>query len=329
MFSLFERRALPALGAILALGGCGVPQGIVGTAGSLPPAAFDRHAHGGSWMSPEAKNQRLLYVSDSQANDVYVYTYPKGALVGTLTGFNEPWGLCSDRAGDVFIADVWNYRLVEYAHGGTSPIATFSDNDGHPTNCAIDPSTGNLAVTFYFLNRPGRKSEIAVYVGAKGTPRHYKGSKIGQGLWACTYDEHGNLFVDGTYGRTSVIVGIAELRKGHRKLIDISLGTWVQYLSGIQWADGYLAIADQSQGSHEATIYRLSLQGRKTVLAGTTELDGTQGVEQFWVEGDRVAAPGWDTAAVRLYHYPTGGAAKKTIGGLQHPFGVTVSKAPN
>ena len=326
MCSAFERRIFSILVAV-GLSGCGAPQSVAGTAAFVPQASAAHARAAASWMLPEAKQQRLLYVSDPGTNDVYVYTYPKGTLVGTLTGFNEPWGLCSDRAGNVFIADVWNYRLIEYAHGGTTPVATLNDDDGHPTNCAIDPSTGNLAATFYFLSGSHRKSEVAIYASAEGTPRHYRGSKIGDGLWACTYDEKGNLFVDGIYGRTSTVVGLAELRKGHHSLTNLSLGTWVQYLSGIQWADGYLAIADQSQGSHEATIYRLSLHGRKTAVAGTTEIDGTQGVEQFWVEGDRVTAPGWDTAAIRLYHYPRGGSATRTIGGLHTPFGVTVSEA--
>ena len=280
MCSAFERRIFSILVAV-GLSGCGALPS-VGGAPAFVPQASAAHAKGAaSWMLPDAKRQKLLYVSDPGTNDVYVYAYPKGTLVGTLTGFDELWGLCSDRAGNVFIADVWNYRLIEYAHGGATPVATLNDDGGHPTNCAIDPSTGNLAATFYFLSGSHRKSEVAIYAGAKSSLVRL-GSKIGDGLWACTYDEKGNLFVDGIYGRTSTVVGLAELRKGHHGLTNLSLGTWVQYLSGIQWADGYLAIADQSQGSHEATIYRLSLHGRKTAVAGTTEIDGTQGVEQFW-----------------------------------------------
>jgi hypothetical protein len=330
MFSLFERRALPALGAVLALGGCGVPQSIVGTAGSLPPVAHDRHTRGGSWMSPEAKRQRLLYVSDSKANAVYVFTYPKGTPAGTLTGFDEPWGMCSDRSGDVFVADVWNFRLVEYAHGGTTPIATLTDDDGHPTNCSVDPSTGNLAVVYYFLNDPSRSTEIGVYANARGTPQRYTGSKLADGMWACTYDDRGNLFVNGTYGYISTNVGLAELPRGHGKLIDIALGTHIAYLSGVQWTGKYLAMAEQSGSrGYPATIYQLSVSGTNAAQVGATELYHTQGVEQFWVEGDKVTAPSEDNAGVRFYPYPAGGQPTKTLGGFVAPFGVTVSKASN
>src|SRR5580692_2579193 len=54
--------------------------------------------HGKSWMSPSAKKSALLYVSDAGSGDVYVYSYPKGKLTGTLTGFNFPEGECADKA---------------------------------------------------------------------------------------------------------------------------------------------------------------------------------------------------------------------------------------
>jgi hypothetical protein len=56
-------------------------------------------------MAPEAKRNELLYVSDYsspyRSNDVLVYSYPQGKLVGKLTGFTEPAGECVDSAGNV------------------------------------------------------------------------------------------------------------------------------------------------------------------------------------------------------------------------------------
>ena len=37
-------------------------------------------------------------------------------------------------------------QMVEYAHGGTSSIATLGDPSEYPEGCAVDPATGNLAV---------------------------------------------------------------------------------------------------------------------------------------------------------------------------------------
>lgn len=50
-------------------------------------------------MSRDAQSQNLLYVSIQGFNDVYVYSYLSSAieLVGKLTGFSDPSGLCVDK----------------------------------------------------------------------------------------------------------------------------------------------------------------------------------------------------------------------------------------
>ena len=71
--------------------------------------------------APNAKGQALLYISDLGANAVDVYTYPQGDSVTSLTGFGSVAGLCSDKAGDVFVVDEAGPVDV-YPHGGTTPI---------------------------------------------------------------------------------------------------------------------------------------------------------------------------------------------------------------
>ena len=89
--------------------------------------------HGRSWMAPQAKRDSLLYITDVGTNAVYAYSYPKGTLLGTLTGFDAPFGECVDNKGDVFIANIEASNILEYAHGGTSPIATLSDPATSPS----------------------------------------------------------------------------------------------------------------------------------------------------------------------------------------------------
>ena len=100
-----------------------------------------------SWMAPDAKRTTsLLYVADQGANDVNVYSYPRGTLKGTLTGFQTPSGVCSNKAGDVFILNGNGTTVEVYKHGGSSPIRTL-DLPGYPElNCSVDPTTGNLAL---------------------------------------------------------------------------------------------------------------------------------------------------------------------------------------
>jgi hypothetical protein len=84
-----------------------------------------------SWMKPAAKGGALLYVTDA-TYDVYAYSWPKVQPVGTLTGFNGPSGACTDKHGDLFVVNTYASQVIEYAHGGTTPIATVSVDGQYP-----------------------------------------------------------------------------------------------------------------------------------------------------------------------------------------------------
>ena len=149
-----------------------------------------------SWMAPDAKKSKsLLYVADQGANDVEVYSYPDGKLKGTLTGFQTPSGVCSNKAGDVFILNGNGTTVEVYKHGGSSPVRTL-DLPGYPElNCSVDPTTGNLALGV-LGNTCG--DCFVVFAGGSGTATVYTPS--GQtGLPGCGYDNSGNLFCD-AYG---------------------------------------------------------------------------------------------------------------------------------
>lgn len=85
---------------IAILGGCGGVENA--SYGALTtPRQTSRHA---SWIKPGSSSGTLIYVS-SRSGSVYEYSYPDGTLVGTLTGFDVPMGLCSDADGNVWITD--------------------------------------------------------------------------------------------------------------------------------------------------------------------------------------------------------------------------------
>ncbi|HEX3368722.1 MAG TPA: hypothetical protein VHS56_04025, partial [Candidatus Cybelea sp.] len=80
-----------------------------------------------SYMQPDAgKKAALLYVGDWATNDVDVYDYANGKQVGTLTGFSEPYGQCVDAKGDIYITNFGAGNAVEYAHGGSTVLNTYS-----------------------------------------------------------------------------------------------------------------------------------------------------------------------------------------------------------
>ncbi len=284
-----------------------------------------------AWMAPEAKRTDLLYASSIRGR-VMVFDYPNGGLVGTFevaTGIGV-WGICSDRNGDVFITSQQSATssfVYEYAHGGTTPIATLHD-DGYAANdCSSDPVTGNLAVANYDFG-PSGGANVAIYTGARGKPHHYGDSKLSVAY--CGYDQNGNLFVDGrgTYQ-------LAELPRGDNKLENIGLNQHLVVPGGVEWDGTHLAVEDGGYMRRFAAIDRVALAKSKAVVVGVTHLRGqpNRGAT-FWLQGrDVVSVAGQQDTRVGLWLYPKGGFYTRLFHGQgvrgDGLYGVTVSKAPS
>jgi hypothetical protein len=277
--------------------------------------------HSRSWMAPDAKTNDLLYISDLSTDDVYVFTYPRGKLVGTLTGFNQPLGECRDKAGDVFINNLIGANIFEYAHGGTNPIATLNDPGVYPFGCSVDPTSGNLAVAGA-SSPPGG---VAIYLNATGSPTIYTDPNFSSTDY-CGYDNKGNLFVDGI--TSGGAFAFAELRKGKSTFTDISLNQTIVTAGGVQWDGTHVAVEDYNA----QVIYEFSVSGSSGTLEGSTPLTGSSGVVQFWIQHlpgfvPKVIGPDEASGNVLLWHYPAGGTVVKTVVGAPVPIGSTVSLA--
>ncbi|MGC9993253.1 MAG: hypothetical protein ABSD52_12770 [Candidatus Cybelea sp.] len=283
--------------------------------------------HQRSWMSPEGKKQALLYVSDQKTDDVYVYSYPAGTLVGTLTGFDVPYGQCTDKSGDVFIAQFDASDVTEYAHGGTNPIKTLDVPAGqYPTGCSVDPKTGNLVVaTFVSGSNPGG---ISVFRHATGTPKEYQAPNMYY-YFPPAYDNRGNLFVEveaDSSGGTSVY----ELPHNGSKLRALYLNLTIHFPGGVQWDGTNLDVDDQLfSASGGSGIYQVQVQGSIGTMTGEFALPGSCGysdVVQPWVQGSKIIGADTYCGTVGIDTYP-GGANQKYLSGTQYPIGATVSKA--
>ena len=188
------------------LAGCGGSQPVIGAipsgAGRLAPSGsgyqtifqFSGGTGGGapaSWVLPEAKSDDLLYVSDEQG--VHIFSYPKGQEVGDL-GVGG-YGLCSNRAGDVFITDETVGHVYEFAHGATQPLKTLYDNtiDFNPVDCSVDPTTQNVAVS------AADSPYVVIFPDAEQQPQVYAVAMQHTDMYSCAYDSHGDLFVDQLY----------------------------------------------------------------------------------------------------------------------------------
>jgi hypothetical protein len=309
----------------------------------MPPApgnragAITRLDRGHSWMAPEAKEKDLIYISDLIAQVVDIYTYGPGhKLVGTLTGFFNPEGLCVDKAGDVFVVNDTSggvHQITEYAHGGTSPIQNLVNPNGNVNGCSVDLKSGDLAVTNFWGPTEGTGG-VSIYKHATGNPTSYTDPNIYY-YYYDGYDNKGNLFVSGlSYASQQ---GFAELPNGGSAFTDIALNQTIYLPGGVQWDGKYMAVGDQVAVKRNFTsvIYQFSISGSAGTEVGVTTLAGSNQVAQFWIPkvgmgkkgGTTVIAPNQGGKDTLFFDYPAGGSPIGTILGETDPIGSTVSLA--
>jgi hypothetical protein len=360
------RHHVIGIGVATVLAGCGgshVPIGATGvqTYSISDPIAMTapRYAarptepdHGRSWMSPDAKRaKKLLYVSDWGTEDVFVYDYKNGALVGKLTGLNSPYGQCVDKKGDVWIVS-YGGAVTEYAHGGTKPLKTLT-TDEQPVGCSVDPTTGNLAVAGF--------SSIDVFARGRSEPHVYQ-SPVCYPFWSPGYDKAGNLYVEALlYGSMKPFGGHSgqysdplpcELPRGGTSLRGVQfIGFNVYDPGGVMWDGKYLTFTDQDyMGQGETAIHRVTEDdsGNLTEVGNTILSDdcsgsqpqfpqpfivGTKNTPDNTTEGNTVVGGiicGNGTAREFDYwKYPAGGDPTFSLQSPpKQPMGESVSIAP-
>lgn len=298
-------------GSAMFLSGCMASQpAVTGVSGMPPLRATGGHASSTrSWMLPNAKKSSLLYVANFYGDEVLAYTFPAGQLAGTITGINSAQGECTSKKshGNWWVVATGSNQVFEFAHGGTTPIATINISAGVPASCAVDPKTLNLAVTMI------NNDNVVVYAGGSGSGTPYAAPF--QPFFS-SYDAKGNLFVDGS-GQTP----LAELPKGGNGFIPISANQTIIFSGGVQWDGRYLAVGDQETSD----VYRFSVSGSNATLVGTTALNGGS-AGGFWIQKKRLIAS--QSGDVDVWKYPAGGSPIKQIaGGFYGSLNMVVSTA--
>ena len=290
------RCALTSCAGAAMLAGCGESQAPIGAPGAMVQASAVamRAERRGSWMLPEAKQaKRLLYAADGDHGIVHVYNYDTGAELGELTGLTDPYGECVDKTGDIFLTTSIGSTgaVLEYAHGGSSPITTFN-TDGHPIGCSINPKSGDLAVN---NGIPSGGSDVEIWENASGAPTSYVNQQDCDEMWPPGYDNKGNLFIE-----TGNYHSVCELATGGASLIAVRLNHDIGFPGGVMWDGKYLTFTDQIYGGKTqaqedqgfiTAIYRVKENSGGLDVVGTTQLrskqcNGTQ-VGQPFIVGEK------------------------------------------
>jgi hypothetical protein len=238
------------------------------------PAHPDHHK---SWVSPDAaRAPRLLFISDAEYDDVYIYTMPALALKGTLTGFIEPQGMCSDASGNIWLANTEGGSdggdMLQFSRTGTL-LRTLQDPGYYPVGCAVSPS-GDLAV-INIISIEDDEGNVQVYHNATGEPTTYTSSNMFEYFFG-GYDPSGNLFVAGEENISRTAATLAELPANTSTMTPITLsGATLGFPGLVQWyrTGNYWGVGDQDC----TCVYWVTISGSTGTVTGTTDLGGPTG----------------------------------------------------
>jgi hypothetical protein len=316
--------------------GCSSPGETSSSPSTLQPAS---RGAGASWVSPDVKHAAALaFVSDDAYDNVYIFSLPDLTLKGTLTGFDEPQGMCSGRSGNIWVANTGTEQTIELSRTGKQ-LATIGDPDGYNVGCAFDPTTSVLAVTNIFSFEGA--GEILVYSCPSCTPKAVTIPTFYYYYWTA-YDPKGDLFVDGKSSSGDYLFGEVPAGSSSGFLITVS-GIQGGFFPGwMQWytPKNYLALGGQCGATETACISWVKVKGSKGKVIGETTLLNSQGEEQFCdltqgaidpVRGKYVVAGDYEycgTATTSLFswRYPVGGKPRhSTTSGLDEPIGTAIS----
>jgi hypothetical protein len=295
------------------LAGCGTLQPATGAPDRMLRArTTTTHADRvESWMKPNA-SKVLLYYDDDITDDTYVYDYPSGKLVGKLTGFDDPQGMCVDQEGDVYITNPPYGLLLEYAHGGIKPINVYERPGIGLNGCSVS-ATGDVAAT-------GR-NEVCIWKGGKNTPTCVDSNEsVGcVGLSPFGYDHDGNLIGMGSSGRkvTACIIPAGEntMERLHTRIafnFDPTGTAWDgKYitLSGVRGNGDVVRPAELSGTTLIAVGPLIKLQDQ-AFMPGSPFFFGKQNVTAATTTratSATIANPRYDKGNADVWNYPKGG----------------------
>jgi NHL repeat len=247
--------------------------------------------HRKSWISPDARRApRLLFVSDDGTNDIDILTMPGLALKGQLTGFSEPQGMCTDASGNIWVTNTGTNQVLQLSRTG-SLLKTLSDPTGFPVGCSVNRLNNDLAVT-NIIGNPSGDGNLVVYANSTGTPQQFADPSVFEYFFP-TYDNNGNLFVD---GEGSSGDSLLEIAAGSSTFSNITIsGASLFFPGGLNWdgATKSLVIGDQEcNGQSESCLYSATVSDGVATITGVTYLLDPSGQPNFDADQLTIAPQG-------------------------------------
>jgi hypothetical protein len=267
---------------------------------------------------------KSVFISDSGNNSVQTYSYPDGAYIGALPappeGFEEPQGMCSDRQGNVYIANTEEFTIDIYSHSGTF-ISSLSDPDGFPAGCAVNKKTGDVAVSNIINSSGGFPGNVIVYFGGTGTPTEYA-TGLAEDFFVGYVANSSTLWVSGLV-EGSYTAGITAVNTATSAATPVVItGATVGFPGTVTYSGNTKTMVVGDQDS--TNFYQVD--PTTFAVTGTTTVSGAGDIVQATVKGPRLIGPDASDADADIFPYPAGGPATTTLTtGLTEPIGSAVS----
>ena len=238
-----------------------------------------------------------------------MYTYPGAQFIKTVEGVAGN-GYCNGNHSHEAWVISGGEAVYRIDPGGS--IGVVIEDLYQPTwGCAVDSKAKTLAVT-------SRSGQVAVFSNECCYPIAYTTGLAA--AYYCTYDNDGDLFVDGTAEGSSG--AIAELPAGGKTFQLIQLNKPIDGFWAIQWDGKYLAV-EATQGDGKITIYRFVVEGSTGTVIGTTRLHTSYNLSssprsEFWIRGHRILEGTNNQGTfyqsyLQFWKYPAGGSPIRTV----------------
>jgi hypothetical protein len=279
-----------------------------------------------SFIDSDAVAKPLIFVSDGASAVVDIYRMGrKPRKVGQITGFNQPLGLATDSAANLYVADYSNEDVPIYAPPYTgSPKLTLIDG-GHSPNGVSVSSQGIVAVTSF---NPG-----AVSFYAKNSTSACATIVDSTNFSYVTYDafdDKGNLYIDGSSSDGNGAIGEITGGCNATNITLLTTSNSTPQADGIQVNKaGRISVLDKAYGA--IYTYDPPKNGTLGSPVTTTPLTSSGAIDfTFLASGKDVYTADYDQGTAKEYDYPAGGAAKKSIavGGVNDGIAVTPPLVP-
>jgi len=261
----FARHAFNVVAALALLAGCNANGNAPPLSGSVVPANVRglparQRPIGHSWMrKPPKGTTGTIWATDIDYASVDVIAYPSATLIGQVAGFSYPYGDCSDKNGNVYVADFSFGEGFEIQAGTTKIINSWST--GETLGCSVSDG-GDVAFTAYY------PSGVWIFPngGASGT---FYAEPVG----IAGYDPHGNLFAVCSNSGQCSSPRLAELPAGGNNWKFLNLNETLYFPGAVQNMGKYLGIA-ASNGRDGAGIALVAVSGSNATVKKTIVLNG-------------------------------------------------------